>query len=65
MKTLEEFILEKESKEQVYVVYYENGEMENYYTDEEEAKSKVEELNKECEDNKASYKKEPKSNFEK
>ena len=39
--------------------------MENYYTDESEAKSKVEELNKECEDNKASYKKEPKSNFEK
>lgn len=65
MKTLEEFILEKESEEQVYVVYYENGEMENYYTDEDEAKSKVEELNKECEDNKASYKKESKSNFEK
>lgn len=66
MKSLQEFIIESENKsEDVYVVYFGDGIMENFYLTEEEAKNKVEELNKENSDAKASYKKEPKSKIEK
>lgn len=66
MKSLQEFIIESENKsEDVYVVYFGDGIMENFYLTEEEAKNKVEELNKENSDANASYKKEPKSKIEK
>lgn len=65
MKSLEEFVLEKENENQVFVVYMGDGTMTNYFDSEDDAKAEVEKLNKESEDNKATYKKEPKSNIEK
>ncbi len=65
MKSLQEFINESESSDDVYVVYMGDGTMENFYYSEEEAKSKVDELNKENSDAKASFKKEAKSKIEK
>lgn len=65
MKSLQEFILEKENEDQVFVVYMGDGTMTNYFDSEDDAKTEVEKLNKESEDNKATYKKEPKSNIEK
>ncbi len=65
MKSLEEFVLEKENENQVFVVYMGDGTMTNYFDSEDDAKKEVEKLNKESEDNKATYKKEPKSNIEK
>jgi len=65
MKSLQEFITEAESSEDVYVVYMGDGTMENFYYTEDDAKAKVDELNKENPDAKASFKKEPKSNIEK
>jgi len=66
MKSLEEFVIESEKQnEDVFVVYFGDGVMENFYYTEDEAKAKVEELNKENSDAKASYKKESKSKIEK
>ena len=65
MKDLKEFILEADSSEDVYVVYMGDGTMENFYYSEDEAKAKVDELNKENADAKASFKKEAKSKIEK
>ncbi len=65
MKSLQEFITEAESSEDVYVVYMGDGTMENFYYTEDDAKAKVDELNKENPDAKASFKKEAKSNIEK
>ena len=65
MKSLEEFVLEKENEDSVFVVYMGDGTMTNYFNSEDEAKVEVEKLNKESKDNKATYKKEPKSNIEK
>lgn len=66
MKSLEEFVIESEKQdEDVFVVYFGDGVMENFYYTEDEAKAKVEELNKENSDAKASYKKEAKSKIEK
>lgn len=65
MKSLQEFVLEKENENQVFVVYMSDGTMTNYFDSEDDAKAEVEKLNKESEDNKATYKKEPKSNIEK
>jgi len=70
MKSLQEFITESEKiteneSEDVFVVYFGDGTMENFYYTEEEAKSKVEELNKENSDAQASFKKEAKSKIEK
>ena len=66
MKSLEEFVLEQEKQnEDVFVVYFGDGAMENFYYTEDDAKAKVDELNKENPDAKASFKKEAKSNIEK
>ena len=65
MKSLQEFITEAESSEDVYVVYMGDGTMENFYYSEDEAKSAVDSLNKEVESNNAFYKKEPRKNIEK
>ena len=65
MKSLEEFVLEKENENQVFVVYMGDGTMTNYFDSEDDAKKEVEKLNKECADNKVTYKKEPKSKIEK
>ena len=43
MKSLQEFITEAESSEDVYVVYMGDGTMENFYYSEDEAKAKVDE----------------------
>lgn len=67
MKSLQDFVLEKEQekRDEVFVVYMGDGTMTNYFDSEDDAKAEVEKLNKESEDNKATYKKEPKSNIEK
>ena len=57
MKSLQEFITEAESSEDVYVVYMGDGTMENFYYSEDEAKSAVDSLNKEVASNNAFYKK--------
>ena len=73
MKTLNEFIHEaqevkevKETKEQdnVYVVYFNDGTMDNYFESKDDAEARKEELNKEMPDNKCEVKEEPRSNFE-
>jgi hypothetical protein len=65
MKDLKEFILEAESSDDVYVVYFGDGTMQNFYYTEDEAQAEVDSLNKEVPDNKATYKKEPRKNIEK
>ena len=65
MKDLKEFILEAESSDDVYVVYFGDGTMQNFYYSEDEAQKEVDSLNKEVPDNKATYKKEPRKNIEK
>lgn len=65
MKDLKEFILEADSSNDVYVVYFGDGTMQNFYYTEDEAKAEVESLNKEAASNKATYKKEPRKNIEK
>ena len=65
MKSLQEFITEAESSDDVFVVYFGDGTMQNFYYTEDEAKAEVESLNKEVPDNKATYKKEPRKNVEK
>lgn len=67
MKSLSEFIAEAEagiSDDDVYVVYFSDNTMENFYYDEAEAKKIADKLNKECPANKCTIKKEKKSNFE-
>ena len=65
MKDLKEFILEAESSDDVYVVYFGDGTMQNFYYTEKEARNEVDVLNKENPDAKASFKKEPRKNIEK
>ena len=65
MKDLKEFIMEAESSNDVFVVYFGDGTMQNFYYTEDEAKAEVESLNKEVPSNKATYKKEPRKNIEK
>ena len=65
MKDLKEFVMEAESSNDVFVVYFGDGTMQNFYYTENEAKAEVESLNKEVPDNKATYKKEPRKNIEK
>lgn len=65
MKDLKEFIMEADSSNDVFVVYFGDGTMQNFYYTEDEAKAEVESLNKEVPDNKATYKKEPRKNIEK
>jgi len=65
MKSLQEFITEAESSNDVYVVYFGDGTMQNFYYTEDDAKQEVESLNKEVPDNKAYFKKEPRKNIEK
>jgi len=65
MKDLKEFIIEAESSNDVFVVYFGDGTMQNFYYTEDEAKAEVESLNKEVPSNKATYKKEPRKNIEK
>lgn len=67
MKSLSEFIAEAAtnvSDEDVYVVYFDDGTMYNYYMTEEEANKTKDSLDKECPANKCKVKKEKKSNFE-
>lgn len=65
MKDLKDFINEAQSSNDVYVVYFEDGTMYNFYYDEAEANKEVDALNKEVPSNKAFYKKEPRTNVEK
>lgn len=65
MKSLQEFILETESDSDVYVVYFGDKTMQNFYYTEDEAQKEVDSLNKEVPDNKAFWKKEPRKNIEK
>ncbi len=65
MKDLKNFIMEAESSNDVYVVYFGDGTMQNFYYTEDDAKKEVESLNKEVPDNKAYFKKEPRKNIEK
>jgi hypothetical protein len=65
MKDLKEFILEAESSDDVYVVYFGDGIMQNFYYTEEDAKAEVNSLNKEASSNKAYFKREPRKNIEK
>ena len=65
MKDLKDFILEAESSDDVYVVYFGDGTMQNFYYTEDEAKAEVESLNKEVSSNNATYKKQPRKNIEK
>lgn len=65
MKDLKNFIMEAESSNDVYVVYFGDGTMQNFYYTEDDAKQEVESLNKEVPDNKAYFKKEPRKNIEK
>ena len=65
MKDLKEFIIEAESSNDIYVVYFGDGIMQNFYYTEEDAKKEVDSLNKEVPDNKAYFKKEPRKNIEK
>ena len=53
----------KEEVEEVFVVYLEDGTTADICATEEDAKKKVDELNKEYAGNKATYKKEQKSNY--
>lgn len=64
MKTFSEFILEAEDKD-IYVVYFEDGTMYNFYYDESEANKVKDDLNKETPTNKCEVKKEKKSKVEK
>ena len=66
MKTLSTYINENkvESDDNVYVVYYDDGTMYDYYMTEEEANKVASKLTKENSDFPASVKKELKTNFE-
>ena len=63
MKSLQQFITEAESD--VFVVYFGDKTMQNFYYKEEEAQAEVDKLNKEVASNNAFYKKEPRKNIEK
>ena len=65
MKSLQEFITEAESSDDVFVVYFGDGTMQNFYYTEDDAQKEVDSLNKETPSNKATYKKEPRKNIEK
>lgn len=65
MKDLKDFITEAESSNDVYVVYFGDKTMYNFYYTEEDAKKEVDALNKEVSSNNAFYKKEPRTNIEK
>lgn len=65
MKDLKDFILEVERSDDVYVVYFGDKTMYNFYYTEEEAQKETDSLNNEVSDNHAFYKKEPKKNIEK
>lgn len=67
MKSLSDFIAEVEANvpdPDVYVVYFNDGTMYNYFESEDEAEKTKDSLNKECPANKCEIKKEKKSNFE-
>ena len=57
--------IDENSENQVYVVYFGDGTMYNYYIEEKEANEQRDALNKEVPDNKAIVKKEPMSNIKK
>lgn len=63
MKSLKEYI--NESQDDVYVVYYDDGTMYNYYMTRDEAENESKKLNKENSDFKTTIKVEKRSNFEK
>ena len=52
-------------EEKVYVVYFADGIMDNYYATKTEAEQRKSELNKEAPSNKCTVKEEPRTNFEK
>lgn len=64
-KDVQTTIVEESSDDQVFVVYFGDGTMYNYYTDIKEAEAQRDALNKEVPDNKAEVKKEPMSNIKK
>lgn len=63
MKSLKQFITETEG-EDIYVVYFDDNTMYNYYPTEEEANKVKDELNKETKVNKCQVKKEKRSSVE-
>ena len=65
MKDLKEFIMEAEFSDDVFVVYFGDGTMQNFYYTEDDAKKEVDSSNKEVPDNKAFWNKEPRKNIEK
>ena len=65
MKSIISYIKESEEKNNVFVVYFNDGTMYNYYTNKEEANKVKDQLNQEMPDNKCTIKEEPLSNFEK
>lgn len=66
MKKLTDFILESQAKkDNVFVVYFNDNTMDNYFDNKEDAEARKDELNKEMPDNECTVKEEPRSNFEK
>lgn len=64
MKNLTEFmLLEAEDNSEVYVVYFEDGTMYNYFENSEDANNCKELLNKECPANNCIVKKEKRTEF--
>ena len=63
MKSFTDYIKESEVKNNVFVVYFHDGTMYNYYTDSDEANKVKDQLNQEESDNKCEVKEEPLSNF--
>ena len=64
MKDLKDFVLEVEDKD-VFVVYFEDGTMYNFFYDESEANKVKDDLNKETSTNKCEVKKEKQSKIQK
>jgi len=62
---LEKPMYENENDKDIYVVYYADGTMDSIYYTKEEAENQVTKLNKEYPDNKAFYKQESSSNYQK
>lgn len=65
MKNLSNLDINEAETRNVYVVYFKDGTMYNYFNTKEEAQEQADELNSESEINGAEVKQEPITNFEK
>ena len=64
MRSITEYIKENNNENNnVFVVYFHDGTMYNYYTDSDEANKVKDQLNQEASDNKCVVKEEPLYNF--